>query len=277
VEETVASVEQVKKHETTILVVDDNKDMLEYISDALSTDYDVLSARNGAEALEVVSSNDVDIIVSDVMMPEIDGIELCRRIKNDIINSHIPVILLTAKSLSNDELEGLEAGADDYMTKPFSITILRQRIHNIIDRNRQHHQRFSTEINIEPSEITVTSLDEIFIAKAIAVVEKHMEDPEFSVEELSAEMGVHRSQLYKKLLHITGKKPLQFIRLLRLKRGRQLLEQSGMYVSEVAYKTGFNSPRFFSKYFKEEFGITPKEFQSRLGLDVGLRNDDDSE
>ena len=277
VEETVASVEQVKKHETTILVVDDNKDMLEYISDALSADYDVLSARNGAEALEVVSSNDVDIIVSDVMMPEIDGIELCRRIKNDIINSHIPVILLTAKSLSNDELEGLEAGADDYMTKPFSITILRQRIHNIIDRNRQHHQRFSTEINIEPSEITVTSLDEIFIAKAIAVVEKHMEDPEFSVEELSAEMGVHRSQLYKKLLHITGKKPLQFIRLLRLKRGRQLLEQSGMYVSEVAYKTGFNSPRFFSKYFKEEFGITPKEFQSRLGLDVGLRNDDDSE
>lgn len=264
-EEEVTADEQVKEHEMTILVVEDNKDMLEYISGLLSSEYDIVVAGNGAEALDQISSHDVDIVISDIMMPEIDGMELCRRIKNDITNSHIPVILLTAKSLSSDELAGLEAGADDYITKPFSITILRQRIHNIIERTKQHHHRFATEVNVEPSEITITSLDEIFITKAIAVVEKHMDEPDFSVEDFSVEMGIHRSQLYKKLLHLTGKKPLQFIRLLRLKRGKQLLEKSGMYVSEVAYKTGFNSPRFFSKYFKEEFGITPKEFQSSIG------------
>ena len=243
----------------TLLLVEDNQDFLAYMRQSLERDYHILTAVNGVEALDVLSKKDVDMITSDVMMPEMDGLELCHRVKTDINTSHIPVILLTAKSMTGDELEGLEAGADDYITKPFSMDILRQRIHKLVERNQKQHERFAKEVDIEPSEITVTSLDEQFIAQAISIVEAHIGDPNFGVEELSNEMGVHRSQLYKKLYHLTGKTPVLFVRLLRLKRGKQLLEQSGMYVSEVAYQVGFNSPRLFSKYFKEEFGVTPKE------------------
>lgn len=243
-----------------LLIVDDNSDMLTYMSKGLSSDYGVITATNGVDALQQLEDQDVDIIISDVMMPEMDGLELCRRIKTNIETSHVPVVLLTAKSLTSDELEGLEAGADDYITKPFSMDILRQRVHKLLERSRSQHERFAKEIDIEPSEITITSLDEKFIAKAIGIVEAHISESEFGVEELSSEMGVHRAQLYKKLEHLTGKSPQQFIRILRLKRGKQLLEQSGLYISEVAYQVGFNSPRIFSKYFKEEFGVTPKKY-----------------
>lgn len=246
-----------------ILLVDDNHDLLSYMSQSLSDSYQILTADNGVEALRLLEEHDVDIIISDVMMPEMDGLELCRCIKTDFKTSHIPVVLLTAKTMTSDELKGLEAGADDYITKPFSMDVLRQRIHNLIERSHQQHERFAKEIDIEPSEITVTSLDEQFIARAVSIVETHIADPDFSIEQLSEEIGVHRAQLYKKLQHLTGKSPQQFVRILRLKRGKQLLEQSGLYVSEVAYKVGFNSPRIFSKYFKEEFGITPKDFSKQ--------------
>lgn len=251
----------------TVLVVEDNADMLTYIAQSLSSDYQVLTANSGAEALLQLKEHDVDVIVSDVMMPEMDGLELCRRVKTDLETSHIPVVLLTAKSMASDELQGLEAGADDYITKPFSMDILRQRIRNLVERNKHYHERFAKEIDIEPSEITVTSLDEQFIAQAIHVVEQHISEPEYSVEQMSEELGMHRAQLYKKLMHLTGKSPQQFMRILRLKRGRQLLEQSGLYISEVAYQVGFNSPRIFSKYFKEEFGITPKDFTNKTQQD----------
>lgn len=242
----------------TLLLVDDNHDLLTYMSQALSNHYEILTATNGVEALNLLQDNDIDITVSDVMMPEMDGLELCRRIKTDINTSHIPIVLLTAKSMNNDELLGLEAGADDYITKPFSMDILRKRVSNLVERNRQQHERFAKEIDINPSEITVTSLDEQFISRAIKIVEEHISDPEFNVEQLSHEIGMHRSQVYKKIQHLTGKTPILFIRLLRIKRGKQLLEQSGLYVSEIAYKVGL-SPRNFTKYFKEEFGITPKD------------------
>lgn len=245
----------------TLLLVDDHRDLLDYMSKSLSDSYQIQTANNGVEALRRLESSDVDLIVCDVMMPEMNSLELCQRVKADINTSHIPVVLLTAKAMTSDELKGLEAGADDYITKPFSMDILRQRIRNLMDRNRKQHERFAKEIDIKPSEITVTSLDEQFIANAISIVEAHIAEPDFSVEQLSDEIGVHRTQLYKKLLHLTGKTPLQFVRIIRLKRGKQLLKQSGMYVSEVAYQVGFNSPRVFSKYFKEEFGITPKEYQ----------------
>jgi len=262
-EEGQEEAETQEKQMLTLLLVDDNQDLLEYMSTNLSDSYHLITATNGKEALLQLQQADVDLIVSDVMMPEIDGLELCRRIKEHIETSHIPVILLTAKAMTSDELQGLQAGADDYVTKPFSMDVLRQRIYNLLERSRHLHERFAREIDIAPSEITVTSLDQQFIAHAIEIVEAHMADPDFSVEQLSDEMGVHRAQLYKKLQHLTGKSPLQFVRILRLKRGKQLLEQSGLYVSEVAYQVGFNSPRIFSKYFKEEFGVTPKDFTSR--------------
>lgn len=249
-------------HKTTVMVVDDNSDFLTYLGQGLADTYNVVSALSGKEAMELLQTNDVDVVISDVMMDEMDGLELCRTIKVDIATSHIPVILLTAKSQSVDELAGLEAGADDYVVKPFSMSVLLQRVHHLVERNKQQHQRFKNEMDIAPSEITITSLDEQFISNAIALVEKHISDSDFNVEELSSEMGIHRSQLYKKLQHLTGRTPIQFIRLLRLKRGRQLLEQSGLYVSEIAYRVGFNSPRVFSKYFKTEFGVTPDEYKS---------------
>lgn len=248
-----------KEGKTTLLLADDNHDLINYMRQALSKEYEVLTAANGTEALKQLQAYDIDIIISDVMMPEMDGLELCRQIKTDITTSHIPIVLLTAKTMNSDELTGLEAGADDYITKPFSMDILRKRISNLMERSHNQHQRFANEIDIEPSEITVTSLDEQFIARAIAIVEEHISDPDFNVEQLSGEIGLHRSHIYKKIQHITGKSPVQFIRLLRLKRGRQLLNKSGLYVSEVAYKVGL-SPRNFSKYFKEEFGVTPKEY-----------------
>ena len=259
-DETADSGTPVQQGTTTLLIVDDNKDLLTYMSQSLANEYSILTATNGQEALDALGTNDIGIIVSDVVMPGIDGLELCRKVKTDIETSHIPVVLLTANTMTSDELQGLEAGADDYITKPFSMDILRQRISRLVERSRNQHERFAREMEIEPSEITVTSLDEQFITRAIKTVEEHISEPDYSVEQLSSEMGVHRAQLYKKLYHLTGKTPQQFIRVLRLKRGRQLLEQSGLYISEVAYKVGFNSPRIFSKYFKEEFGITPKEF-----------------
>lgn len=259
-EDTAMKNDEEGKSGLTLLIVDDNQDLLHYMNQSFADTYHVITAEDGRQALQLLQTEDIDIIVSDVMMPEVDGIELCKRVKGNIETSHIPVILLTAKSMSSDELQGLEAGADDYITKPFSTHILQHRIHNIVERSKARYQRFASEIDIEPSEIAVTSLDEQFISQAISIVEQHISDPDFNVEQLSTEMGVHRSQLYKKLLHLTGKTPVVFIRILRLKRGKLLLEQSGMYVSEVAYQVGFNSPRIFSKYFKEEFGVTPKEF-----------------
>ena len=259
-EEMLLAQEENAQAKPMVLLVDDHQDLLTYMSQSLSDEYCILTASNGVEALKLLQQNDVDMIVCDVMMPEMDGLELCHRVKYNIETSHIPVILLTAKAMSSDELRGLEAGADDYITKPFSMDILRQRISKLVERNRQSHERFAKEIDVEPSEITITSLDEQFIARAISVVEQHISEPDYSIEQLSEEMGVHRAQLYKKLMHLTGKSPQQFLRIIRLKRGRQLLEQSGLYVSEVAYKVGFNSPRIFSKYFKEEFGVTPKDY-----------------
>lgn len=259
-ENTEVTVDTASPSLPVLLLVDDNSDLLNYMTQSLSGDYQIITATTGVEALHRLQEHDVDLIVSDVMMPEMDGLDLCQHVKTEIETSHIPIVLLTAKSMTSDELQGLEAGADDYITKPFSMDVLRQRILKLIERSQQQHKRFATEIDIEPSEITITSLDQQFITRAIEIVETHMADPEFSIEQLSDEIGVHRAQLYKKLQHLTGKSPQQFVRLLRLKRGKQLLEQSGLYVSEVAYKVGFNSPRIFSKYFKEEFGITPKDY-----------------
>ena len=257
---------EMSKDVPRILIVDDVEANRFILSDIMvDMGYQPVLVENGEQALRMMQHMKPQLIISDIAMPGMDGYELCRQIKLNPDTREIPIIFISAFDEPEDIVKGFSLGGEDYITKPFSITILRQRIHNIIERTKQHHHRFATEVNVEPSEITITSLDEIFITKAIAVVEKHMDEPDFSVEDFSVEMGIHRSQLYKKLLHLTGKKPLQFIRLLRLKRGKQLLEKSGMYVSEVAYKTGFNSPRFFSKYFKEEFGITPKEFQSSIG------------
>lgn len=247
-----------------ILLVDDNKEYLEIISNILSDAYSVVTADNGEKALEIIDNENIDLVISDVMMPGVDGMELCRRIKSDIRRSHIPVILLTAKSADEYRIEGLELGADDYITKPFNYQLLKLRIDKFIELSERNHRMFRNHIKVEPSEITITSLDEKLVEKAIRIVEEHMEDTEFSVETLSQELALSRGYLYKKLMAITGKGPADFIRTIRLKRARQLLANSQMQIAEVAYKCGFNSPKRFAQNFRNEFGMLPSEFLKGL-------------
>jgi len=243
-----------------LLFVDDNRDLCEFMADSISDDYTVLLAFNGEEALDQLQKTDVNIVVSDVMMPVMSGIELCERIKNNIQWSHIPVILLTARTAEENQLEGLKVGADDYLTKPFNFNILKLRIQRFIEWTEKCHRSFSQKLDVSPGEITITPLDEHLIGKAINVVEEHINDADFSVEELATIVGLSRSHLYKKLMSITGKGPAEFIRTIRLKRGRQLLEKSQLQIAEIAYNVGFNSPKRFTINFKNEFGISPSDY-----------------
>lgn len=249
----------------TVLVVDDNRDLCVFLSDALKNEgFDVVMATDGTEALNALEKNNVGIIVSDVMMPGIDGIELCRRIKSDMRYSHIPVILLTARSSEEAKLRGLESGADDYLTKPFNFDILRLRIQKFIELRKEKNERFMNGKELTPSDIAITPLDEQFMQKAVRIVEQHMSDIDFDVESLSSGLGMSRGHLYKKFMAIIGIGPSAFIRSIRIKRGRQLLQQSQMRVSEIAYAVGFNTPKRFSISFKEEYGMTPTEYIESL-------------
>lgn len=250
-------------HDKTILLVEDNGELAEYLHGILSREYNVLLATDGVMALEVMRHSAVDVIVSDIMMSNMDGLTLCRRVKENLETSHIPLLLLTAKAMAEDELLGLQLGADDYISKPVNMGVLRLRIRNVMMRMEQARAKFAGSVDVSPSEITVSSMDEKFIADAIAIVEQHIGDTSFSVETLGAEIGMHRTNLYKKLSFITGKTPLQFIRIIRLKRAKQLLEQQQGYVADVAYAVGFNSPKKFARYFHDEFGVYPSEVARR--------------
>ena len=243
-----------------LLFVDDNKDFCEFMADNLGEEYSVVTANNGQEAMEQLEKFDVTIVISDVMMPVMSGTELCKQIKSNIYWSHIPVILLTARTAEEYKIEGFELGADDYITKPFNFNLLKLRINKFIEWTKKSHIAFSQKMDVSPAEITITSLDEKLIEKAIKVVEEHMSDTEFSVESLGAAIGLSRSHLYKKLIIITGKGPADFIRTIRLKRGRQLLEKSQLQIAEIAYEVGFNSPKRFTINFREEFGLSPSEY-----------------
>ena len=244
----------------TVLVVDDNHDMCEFVADSLRDEYNVLTASDGEEALTVLGENNVNLVVSDVMMPNIDGLELCRRIKTTVQWSHIPVILLTAKTADVAVIDGLQQGADDYITKPFNVEHLRLRVRKFVEWADKRHNMFSSKMDLRPSDIAITSLDEKFVNNVMRIVEEHMSDENFSVESLGREVGMSRTNLYKKLVNITGRGPHEFIRVMRLKRACQLLDKSQMQIAEIAYQVGYSSPKRFSENFKNEYGMTPSEY-----------------
>ena len=267
--EDAGEVETARERFPLLLIVDDNPDFREFMSTTLGLHYRIRTASNGKEAWKMMQEEKLpDLVVSDVMMPEMDGNALCRLIKGTERTSHVPVVLLTARQAIDSQLEGLQTGADDYVTKPFNMDILVLRIRKLIQRNRAGRPEVGAEkkvIDPEPSRISITSLDEKLIEKAVKYVEDNMSRSDLSVEELSRELGMSRVHLYKRLLQITGKTPIEFIRVIRLKRAAQLLRESQLHVSEVAFEVGFNNPKYFSRYFKEEFGVLPSVYQEKEG------------
>jgi signal transduction histidine kinase/DNA-binding response OmpR family regulator len=243
-----------------ILLVDDNPDILSYLQPKLSDRYQVLATENSNEALELVNKEKVDLVISDVMMPEPDGFELCRLIKENPDLNHIPVILLTAQAAEESRIEGLELGADDYISKPFSASELLVRVENLIDLRRLLRSKFSEEIRLEGTEVEVDSEDARFMKQVQSVIEEHMENSNFGVDWLADEVNLSTRQLQRKIRAITELSAGGYIRMVRLERASQLIGQEWGNVSEVAYKVGFQDAKYFSKLFKQTFGSTPTEY-----------------
>lgn len=245
-----------------VLFVDDNQDLIGFLKDEFCDTYDVSVASNGIEALNILEqSKPFDLIITDLMMPEMDGIELTRRLKSEKDTVNIPIIMLTAKQDMGSIVEGLTLGADDYITKPFNNEILALKMKRLTTLKEKGMKR--TLIDPTPSRIEITSLDEQLIEKAVSYVEQNISRSDLSVEELARSLGMSRVHLYKKITMLTGKSPIEFIRLLRLKRATQYLCESQLTIAEIAYQLGFNNPKYFSKYFKEEFGMLPSEYQGK--------------
>jgi signal transduction histidine kinase/ligand-binding sensor domain-containing protein/DNA-binding response OmpR family regulator len=245
-----------------LLLVEDNEDFRFYLKDNLRLHYNIIEARDGDEGWNKVLSALPDLVVTDIMMPGLNGIDLCRKIKTDPRVSHTPVILLTARTAEEQKLQGFDSGAEDYITKPFNFEILQSRIRNLIHQRESFQRDFRQRIDVKASNLQITSLDEKLISKALQIVEAKLSDPDFSVEELAREIGMSRVHLYKKLQALTGKSPIEFIRTLRLQHAAQLLEKSQLTVSEIAYKVGFNNPKYFARYFKEEYKVLPSVYSA---------------
>lgn len=245
-----------------LLLIEDSEDFRFYLKDNLGMHFHIIDAPNGKLGWDILQQTIPNLIVSDVNMPEMDGLELCRRIRQNQRLAHLPVILLTARASEEDQLEALDNGATDYITKPFNYEVLLSRLRNIISQQVSLKKTFQQHIEAHPEEIAISSQDEIFLQQALQIVEKNISNPDFSVEELSRELHMSRVSAYKKLLSITGKTPLEFIRSIRLKRAAQLLGKSQLTIAEVAYEVGFNNPKYFAKYFKLEYGVLPSAYKN---------------
>jgi signal transduction histidine kinase/ligand-binding sensor domain-containing protein/DNA-binding response OmpR family regulator len=247
-----------------ILLVDDNDDLRFFIRESLKPRYNIVEASDGESALSLAMQHLPDLIISDVMMPKMNGLELCKRIKTSAETSHIPIILLTAKSSDSAVYEGYQTGADAYITKPFSPQLLDVRIDTLIKEKKEHQHKMIQYFDVSPSEIEITSLDEQFIKRAIEVIEQHLQEPEYSVEHFGNDMNISRVHLYKKLMALTGKSPSELIRSMRLKRAAQLLQKSQLTVAEIAYQVGFSHPKYFSTCFKQEFNMLPSDYADQI-------------
>jgi signal transduction histidine kinase/ligand-binding sensor domain-containing protein/DNA-binding response OmpR family regulator len=256
------------KKEYTVLLVEDNEDFLFYLKENLREYYNIAVAVNGKEGWQKTLSVHPDIIVSDISMPVMNGIELCGKIKQDPRTKHIPVVLLTALTCEDQQLQGLETGAADYMTKPFNFEILVSKIKNLLRQQHSLKQTFTKQVVVKTSDVQVECPNQKFVQEALSIVEKNISNAGFSVEELSRALLLSRAAVYKRLFVLTGKTPIEFIRSLRLQRAAQLLEKTNMTVAEVAYETGFNNPKYFSKYFKTEYGKLPSVYQA--GIKKGI-------
>lgn len=254
------SVESGDKKRGTILIVEDNNEIRRYLSNGLADLFNTLEAGNGEEALEKLKDNEVDVIVTDVMMPVMDGIKLCKNVKQNIRTCHIPVIILSAKTDIKDQMEGLQMGADDYIPKPFSLAILTTKIQNMMRTRRRMLDKYAKSLEVEPEKITFNAMDEALLKRAMAIVEKNMDNIEFSTDEFAREMNMSRSNLHLKLKAITGESTIDFIRKIRFNEAAKLLKDGRYTVAEVSTMVGFNTPSYFATSFKKYFGCLPTEY-----------------
>jgi DNA-binding response OmpR family regulator len=252
-----------KKNKLSLLIVEDNLEFRSFLVDELSEKYNLIVASNGREGLEKAHTQQPDLIITDLMMPEMSGIELCRHLKKDLEVSHIPVIVLTAKTSDQSQIEGFEAGADAYITKPFNMDILLVRIANLLEQQEQRKASFRKTVEITPETLATNTVDQELIKKVLAHIERNLDNPAYSVEQLSKDMFMDRTGLYRKLVAIVGQTPTEFMRSVRMKKAAQLLER-GHSVSEVAEQVGFSgTSSYFSKCFQEEFGVKPSQYKKQ--------------
>ena len=251
------------REDINLLLVEDNDQILQTMKNILQKRYNVFTASNGVVAIKEVRDNNIDIIVSDVMMPQLDGLELCRIIKSDINTSDIPILLLTAKSSIEDRIDCYDAGADGYISKPFDLKLLVARINNFLANKKKRQTEFKNNIGINISVLEYPSLDERFLNKAMSIIEEHLSDTSFDLELFSQAMNMSKSSLYRKIKSMTGFSSNDFIRNIRLKHACQMLKDKSITISEVAYATGFSDQRYFAKCFKNEFNMTPSQYQQQ--------------
>ena len=247
----------------SVLIIDDNADIRSYVHGLLNAEYSVIEAANGSEGIRKAMKYVPDLIISDVMMPGMDGIECCRRLKSELQTCHIPVILLTACSLDEQRIQGYDGGADSYISKPFSSQLLLARIRNLIDSHQRLKQFFGDRQTLAKEDIC--DLDKDFVEKFKKIIEEKMSDSGLNVEDLGKDMGLSRVQLYRKIKSLTNYAPNELLRMARLKRAASLLASSELTVAEIAYEVGFTSPSYFTKCYKEQFGESPTEFLKRKG------------
>jgi len=248
-----------------LLIVEDNTDLLLILRESLAYSFQIETALNGKEGLDIAIEIMPDIIVSDIAIPEIDGLTLCRRLKSDIKTSHIPIILLSAKATVEQQLAGLETNADDYITKPFDLKILEARIKNLIRERRYLREIFRKDIEIDTEKLELNATDKRFIDKALKIVENNIADENYSIDNFSEHIGMSRSSLYRKIEALTGQSPKEFIRDIRIKKAAKLLLEGNHTISEVAFEVGFISRSYFTKCFTEQFGMLPSKYMETKG------------
>jgi len=251
-------------HGKKILIVDDNAEIRTMLRLLLSDIFDVSEAENGAEAIQVAAGSQPDVIISDMIMPVMNGLEFCQTIKNDPNTSHIPVILLTSQTNENSQLSGYEAGADSYLMKPVRQDLLFQVVYNLVRNQDIIRQKFVQSDDLYPSDLVANQLDKEFLDKIITYIEENLADPDLDNKKISELTNLSRTVLYAKFKSLTGQGVHDFIKSIRLKKGLKLLQEGRLNINQIAYEVGFNTPSYFSKSFAKQYGVSPSEYVTKL-------------
>jgi len=249
------------------LIIEDDTDIREFLREEIGVYFEVEVAADGTSGFEKASTYDADLIVCDVLMPGMNGFEVTRKLKNEFTTSHIPIILLTALNIEEKYQEGIESGADAYITKPFNVSLLLARIFKLIELRDKLRQKYSNEPGLAHSIICTNDKDQKFSVKLNEVLNEHMTDTDFSVNDFAGIMGLGRTVFYKKVRGVTGYSPYEYLRVMRMKKAAEMLLTEDLTIAEVAYSVGINDPFYFSKCFKNQFGVSPSAYRKKLSED----------